>query len=264
MNIIGQEIKNHFKSLIIWSISMGLFVSLIMLEFSAYHNNPELLDILEVLPENLMQAFGFVGLNLTTLEGFVSVTIVYIQLIGSIFAVMLGIGLLLKEHMQKTSEFLYVMPIKRNTMIINKVIAGVLLNLMFIVVVFGVVLAISIQYKPSIDFVVFLLLNGLSMLLLMNMWLIVGMFLVGVILQRKSILAIGVMIVFVMYVLSVMIELVDFLDVLLWISPFSWFVASSIFENQSLEIKYVLVVIAFSVTLLVTLIRVYKNKNIVT
>ncbi len=264
MNIIYQEIKNHFKSWSIWSIAMGLFVFLIMLEFSAYYNNPELLDILEVLPQDLMQAFGLVGLNLTELEGFVSVTIVYVQLMGSIYAIMLGIGLLLKEHTQKTSEFLYVMPIKRNKMLLSKVGAGVVLNFLFIVVVLMFVFFSSMSYNPSIAFGVYLIRNGVSLLLLMNMWLVVGMFLVAVVLQRKSVLAFGVMIVFVMYVVNVMIELVDFLELLVWVSPFSWFVAREIFVNQGLELNYVIVSLGYTFVFLVTLLYVYQHKNIVT
>src|SRR5690554_6027872 len=101
MNVITQEIKYHLKSTMIWTLSMGLFGVFIMLEFSAYYNNPELLEILDVLPESLMKAFGFNGANLTSLQGFLSVVYFYVQLIGALFAVMLGVTLLLKEHKHK-------------------------------------------------------------------------------------------------------------------------------------------------------------------
>ena len=46
MNIFLRELKANFKSLIIWSVIVALFVATGISKFSAYYNNPDMLEML--------------------------------------------------------------------------------------------------------------------------------------------------------------------------------------------------------------------------
>ena len=50
MNIFLRELKANFKSLIIWSVIIALFILMGISKFSAYAGNPEMLKILDALP----------------------------------------------------------------------------------------------------------------------------------------------------------------------------------------------------------------------
>ena len=164
MNVIKQEIHYHFKSLLIWAISLGLFVAIFSTEFSAYYNNPELLDILDAFPEELLKAFGIAGANLTTLDGFMSLVMIYMYLIGSVFGILLGATLLSKEHKARTAEFLLVMPVKRIKLLLDKIGAAFIMNFVLVVVVFAMMIGFVLQYNPNQDFFLFMGLSSLIMI----------------------------------------------------------------------------------------------------
>ena len=50
MNIFLRELKANFKSLIIWSVIIALFILMGISKFSAYAGNPEMLKILDFFP----------------------------------------------------------------------------------------------------------------------------------------------------------------------------------------------------------------------
>jgi len=102
MNIFVRELKANFRSLIIWSVIVILLVVEALTEFSAFVGNPDMLAVLDSMPQALLDAFTMQAFNLTTITGFFGVMFTYLALILSIAAAMWGSDIISKEERDKT------------------------------------------------------------------------------------------------------------------------------------------------------------------
>ena len=125
MNIFLRELKANFRSLLIWSGIMFLFLTMGMSKFSAYEGNPEMLEILNSMPPALLAAFNMNAFNLTTVTGFFGVMFTFFALLVSISAVMWGSDIISKEERDKTVEFALTLPIPRRKLVTAKILAAV-------------------------------------------------------------------------------------------------------------------------------------------
>lgn len=225
------ELKTHRKSFFFWALSLFVFIFLIMIEFSAYRDNPQLLEILEVFPQEMLIAFGLIGANLTTVSGFTSLTLLYIQLALAIYASLLGVIIVGKETRWKTSDFLYVMPRSRIQLLIVKFGAGLIMvsGLTLLVGVFFAVVAL--QYEPEPLFFSFLVRSHLAMLLTVLVFYALGYLLSTTLKSSKLASTLASVSVFALYILSILISLVSTLEWLKPISVFSWISFPELIES---------------------------------
>jgi ABC-2 type transport system permease protein len=214
------ELKSHRKSFFFWSLSLLAFIILIMMEFSAYRSNPELLEILEVLPQELLAAFNLIDVNLTTVSGFTSITLDYIQLALAIYASLLGAIIVSKEARWRTSDFLYVMPQSRFRINTIKFIAGFILMTLMVCLVGCVFVLVASQYTPETTYWAYLMRAHLMLWLILTFFYGFGFFLGSVVKSSKLASTIASVSVFVLYILSVFLNLVDSLS---WLKPVSIF-----------------------------------------
>lgn len=262
MNIIRQELKNNRRSIIIWTLSSALFMAFVMLEFDAYHNNPELLEIVDVLPKELIEMFGLGNLNLSQLDGFLKLALVYGQLVGAVYAMMLGINSMLKEILLKTTEFILVMPIKREKLIINKVVANAILMLVLVVGMMVSLALSGLPYGMGSDEFKLLGLAGIAIYGMMFLLLSLGMLLTAIFKPKKSLSLIGLLLVFGAYIFNVMINLLSRLDYLRWISPFAWFDIASI-HSEGFNIYYMILALLLIIISLLLTLNQYQKRSIV-
>ena len=211
-----------------------------MSEFSAYYNNPEMGKILDTMPKALMDAFSMSGANLTTVSGFVSMTSVYFYITLAIYAVLLGSSIISKEERDKTVEFFLTLPISRQKIIIGKWSA--VINCIIINAVTGLTLyATTAKYEPGIEFNKFLLLMLLAMFIIQMIFLSIGMFLAAVTKRYRKSGTYSVSILLAAYFLSVLIGMSKKIDFLKYITPFKYFEANYIFQEGSLEGVFLLI-----------------------
>ncbi len=138
MNIILRELRANFKTLMIWSISIIVFLAMGMMEFAAFSTmGEEANKAMEVLPDFMQKIFGFATISLTDIRGYFSVYNVFFILLLGIHASMLGATIIAKEARDKTADFLMVKPITRQQMITSKLIAA-FINLVILNVVLTV------------------------------------------------------------------------------------------------------------------------------
>jgi ABC-2 type transport system permease protein len=262
MNIIKQELKQNFKSWLIWIVSLSLFIAMMMLEFSAYKDNPELLAILDAFPKEMLDAMGLSGVNLTTVSGFTSVSTLYISLMVSIYAIMLGSNLLAKERKNKTSEFIFVMPVKRERLLVYKWFVGLIYSILMSVFVHLAIIISTFSYNPDSLFFEYIGWSTLAMSILLGLYMSFGLFLASMLLRPKLSLIIGPVVVFVTYIMSILIGLVEQLNWLRWLTPFEYFKSSYILQNLSVQWQFALIsgVIIFASLGLTVLF--YRHKDI--
>ncbi|NQT59093.1 MAG: ABC transporter permease subunit [Bacteroidetes bacterium] len=241
MNIIRRELRAHMKSLLIWIGCIAFFIAIMMSEFSAYANNPEMGAILDSMPKALLDAFSISGSNLTTVSGFLSIASVYFFIMLAIYAVLLGSSIISKEERDKTVEFFLTLPISRQRVIISKWISAVI-NCIIINAATGLVLYITTaKYEPDNDFYKFLGLMLLGMFIVQMIFLSIGMLLAAIMKRYRKSGTYSVSILLVTYILSVLVGLSDKVDFLKYFTPFKYFKADYILLEGTFEGVYLLI-----------------------
>ena len=81
MRIYLRELKANFKSVLIYIGVVAFFVVVGFSKFSAYAENPEILEVLDAMPAALLESFNMNAFNLTTVEGFFGVMYAFVGLI---------------------------------------------------------------------------------------------------------------------------------------------------------------------------------------
>ncbi len=117
------QIKTNKKQIIGWTISIFAIMFLYMILFPSVQDMAQIK--MEAMPEELMQ---FMGMDdFSDMSNFVSYfAMIYnmILIAISIFATVLGAGIIAKEEKNKTIEFLYSMEVSRVEIYISKFLAA--------------------------------------------------------------------------------------------------------------------------------------------
>lgn len=254
------ELKSHRKSFFFWSLAILVFLLLIMMEFSAYRDNPELLQLLEVIPQELLVAFNLSNVNLTTVSGFSAITLEYIHVTLAIYAILLGVIIVAKEARFKTADFLYVMPRSRTHILRVKYMAGLsLVGLMILITGLQFALIAS-QYQPESSYWSYLLRSFLNMSVLLWTFYSLGFSLACVIKGTKLANTIASLSVFTLYLLSIMINLVESLDWLKPVSLFSYVKFSELITHNVMSVQsFVLCAVIITSSILLSFITFPKK-----
>lgn len=262
MNILIRELKTNIKPVIIWSLSVFVFVAMAMSEFSAYYDNPEMAAVLEMVPPQMLEAFGFGGINLTTLSGFISAIATYVYMILGVHAVLLGSSILVKEEREKTAEFLFTLPTTRGNVIIQKIIAGIFVSLAVLFFTFLGILFLSKNYNPDKEFVEFLSLLMRGTFIVQMIFYSIGLLISVIMDNYKKAGSVSIGILLFTYILSVFAGMNKNIEFLKYASPFKYFEATMLFRENAIDSVYLTIsMIVISVGLILTMI-VYPKKDL--
>lgn len=72
MNIIRRELKANLKSTIFWIAGIIFLITVWMIEFGALSNDPKINDLLDSMPDAMMNALGMGSMTLSSVGGFIS------------------------------------------------------------------------------------------------------------------------------------------------------------------------------------------------
>jgi ABC-2 type transport system permease protein len=238
MRIYLRELKANFKSLLIYVGIVVFFVVVGFSKFSAYYENPELLDVLKSLPPAMLESFNMSSFNLTTVVGFFGVMYAFIGLILGIAAVMWGSDIIAKEERDKTVEFALTLPVRRSTLITAKT-AAVLTNCLILnLVSWGMNWMVSGSYSPNQEFYHFLNLGMVYLFVLQIIFLAVGVFLGSALKQHKRAGSVAISVLLVTYFFSVITGLKEEWDFLKYLSPFKYFDPVTILRDSKVDGVY--------------------------
>ncbi|OQY21208.1 MAG: hypothetical protein B6I34_07675 [Anaerolineaceae bacterium 4572_32.1] len=239
MNIFVRELKANLKSLLIWGGIVILFVTIGMAKFSAYEGNPDMLAILDQLPQALLDAFNMQAFNLTTLTGFFGVMFTYFALLLSIAAAMWGSDIISKEERDKTVEFALTLPVTRSRLVTAKTLAALVNCVGLLLITWGASLVSAAKYQPESEFYNFLNLCMLALFIMQMIFLAVGIFLGCAMKQYKRAGSLAVSLLLGTYFLSVISGLNENLDFLKYFSPFKYFDAGMMLHEAKIDLGFV-------------------------
>jgi ABC-2 type transport system permease protein len=262
MNIFIHELKANLKSLVIWSVIIGLFVIIGAAKFIAYYGNPEMLKILDSFPPAVLDAMSMRGFNLTTVSGFYGIMFVYFGLMGAIAAAMWGSNTISKEERDKTVEFSLVLPVSRSRVVTAKALAALVDCIVLVVVTWGMSLVAVRQFHPDSAFYSFLALEMRALFMIELIFLAIGLLLGCAMKQYKWSASTAVGIILVTYFISVISALHEKLDFLQWLTPFKYYDSFYMFSNGHLNTGYVLLSIGIIFACLVVAYLVYNRRDL--
>jgi len=261
MNIFLREMKANRKSLFWWSFGMVMMIYAGMAKYTAYATSgQDITALMGQIPSTVRAALGFSDLDVMKASGFYGMLYLYILLMATIHAVLLGAGILAKEERDHTSEFLNTKPSSRSRTVTAKLLAAVLNVLVLNLVCFALSLTVVEQYAQGENLTPDILLLMGAMFILQLVFLFIGTAIAASGRSPKTAVSVGATIMLSAYVVSIVVDVNRNLDFLRYLTPFKYFTASSVMKSQSLEPVY-LVLSAVIMAAAITATYVGYNKR---
>ncbi len=123
--IFTHEFRARLRSVAIWSLSLIALVLFFFSIFPAFADQAaQLAQMMAKFPPVLLEAFGMNNVDLSTLMGYFSFILVFIELCLAIQAGNYGFGLVSIEETELTADFLLTKPVSRIQVITGKLLAA--------------------------------------------------------------------------------------------------------------------------------------------
>lgn len=264
MNIYVKELKSHRKSLIYWSVGIFLMVASGMAKYAAYSSSGQSInDLVADLPNSMKVVMGFNTMDLSKISGYYGMFYIYLLLMATIHAAMLGATIIAKEERDKTSEFLFVKPVSRNTIITAKLLAAFTNIVVFNLVSYVSLIILIGKYNKNGEAV-----NGdiaitmLGMFILQVLFMVIGSALASVKRKPKTAASLAAGILLITYILSIAIDLNEHIEGLKYFTPFKYFEAKNIMYGGGLDTVFVVLSIVLITVLSIVTYVFYKKRDL--
>lgn len=263
MNIFLRELKAHLWGFLFWALGIVFMVGAGMAKYAAFETaGQSVQQMLDQIPRGVQAVFGMTGFDLSTASGFYGMLYLYVVVMGTIHAALLGSNLISKEERDRTSEFLYAKPISRAQALTSKLLAG-LVN----VVALNMVTLLSSLYfvdlfskEAPITGDILLLMAG--MLFLQLIFLAVGAVVAGVVHKPKAAPSIATSVMFLTFLLSYVVNMNESLAGLKYFTPFKYFDAAILMGDGRLDPGYVVLSSAIIILAIVGTYRFYSARDL--
>jgi ABC-2 type transport system permease protein len=262
VNIYWRELKAHRKSLIFWCIGMVALIGAGMSEYGAFTSSGQSInDLMKSMPKAMQSFMGGGGLDMSTAVGYYGLLFLYIILIATIHAAVLGASILSKEERDKTVEFLFVKPVTRRKVVAVKIMAALTNSLILTFVTFGVSLVIVGHFAEgeSITGGIGRLMAG--MFILQVLFLVIGTAVAAVTKRPGKASVWATSILLVTFILSFAIDLSEKIEALKYFTPFKYFEAKNLLDD-GLEPFFVALSSVMIFVLAVTTFWYYRKRDL--
>ena len=262
MNIYLHELKSYSKTTLLWTVTLVLTVVLFMSIYPAFIKDvASFKAMLEGVPESVRHAIGLEVDQFFSVVGFYSYILLYMNLLGAIQAMNLGIGILSKEVRDKTADFLLTKPVSRVDILVAKMLAAftciIVTNVIYVAA--SVLIVSSVATEPF-SMQTFMLLS-FTLFFLQLLFLALG-FMIAVVAQKiKSVLSVSLGIVFMLFFISLFGSATGD-GFLRYLTPFQYVEPAYILKNHTYEWGlFLLGSLLFIVSIAVSYV-VYQKKDI--
>lgn len=261
--IYVHELRRNVKSLIIWSVVVLLLMVIALAKFEGYHNNPELMKVLEQMPKAMLDAFNMRAFNLTTLEGFYGVMAVYYYLMAAIASAMWAANAVASEEYNKTAEFTLVLPLSRRAILTGKALAALTTSMAFVLITWVISCVGAQRYDPIPNFYHFLTLEMAGMFFISLISWALGLAFAAAWTRPKRAASAAVVVLLVAYVLSTVQGMHERLRFLKWVTPFKYFDAAGLYHNAALNTTYIILTLVLTAALVALSYVTYERRDLV-
>ncbi len=264
MDLIKREFKNSLKSFTIWMVVTALlvFISIIKFQGIGDANSDAITELLNYYPPIILALFGMApGVDLGTLSGYMSIVAYYAMICGGLYGIRLGAGVVTREIVDGTYEFLFTKPISRSKVLFRKLMVGKCYILIFSILTFGFMVASVLCLESSELPFKELLLYGIGILLVSYVFYAIS-FLVATCIRKSEK---SVMIANGIFMGSFLIGAVyDVLEEAEWLRPFAilrYFLYEEI-KVGTLNVVYMVLCLIIVVTAIGLGLVLYNRKDL--
>ena len=245
MTLIKHELRQGRLSLAIWTIAISFLLVVCIFLFPEMKCEMDGVSDVFASMGSFTQAFGMDRLNFGTLIGYYAIECGNVLgLGGAFFAALTAVSALAKEEKEHTAEFLLTHPVKRSSIVTEKLIAVLLQIIVLNAVVLGLSLLSMICIKEDIPWKELLLIHLAYFLVQIEL---AGIcYGISAFLKRGS-TGIGLGIAVIMYFLNLIANITESTEFLTYITPFGYAEGADIVTNGNLDITLVLIGMGFAV-----------------
>jgi ABC-2 type transport system permease protein len=264
-NLFARELKGNAFSLLMWTMVITVLISLTMSVYGTFlENNSKILAMMSILPKGALQFKGISDIDdLFSVLGFYSANnVIYMLVLGSIYAIVLSSNILLKEEYNKTAEYLLSWPLTRSEVFTSKS-AVVFLNVIFLNIVTAAAGFISMTIVKTEPYSInaFLILTLYTLLL--NLFFgAVGLFMSTLVKRSRPITILSIGLVLILYFLYTLSKITESLSKIGYISPFKYVNLDTVNPEYKLEFRNLCYFIGLSLILTILSYQLYKRKDI--
>ena len=236
MNILIRELKANLKSLIIWCLSMAFLIYAGMVKYSAYAKTGEAVnEFMAQIPLAMKDIMGIGSGDLTSVMVFYSIFFMYFMLLAAVHSSMLGVIIVAKEERDKTADFLYVKPIRRQYAVSFKILAALINIIIFNLVTFVISVLSVRQYDSDTAIVSQIFMAMAALFILQLLFLGLGLLLGAAVRKSKAGTSIASSIILAAFMVKVLIDLNKDLDKLTFLTPFKYFNANTVMFDKQID-----------------------------
>jgi ABC-2 type transport system permease protein len=263
------EYKRSLKGNLIWSISLGLSLFLIVIIYPLFKDMMEsMLEFMAALEEtnspflDIMEDFG--GIPENAIEYFATEGAMILQIVGGIYAAMIGFAILNKDEKESTVEVLYTLPISRTEMLSAKLLS-VVINLATFTVITFLFTTLGFIVINETDDISRLLLFGVVDFVMFFTISILGLGL-AVILKPNQSSMLAIIIPFPLYVISIIASATksNLLKVFKYITPFTFAEPVGFLKTRTdFELLNMLIFLGLSVVIIFYSYKRYNYRELI-
>ena len=260
-----REMKVNFKSFLIWLIILlGIFLLVYLMYPSIINsdNNKMLTEMMEVFPKEMLIAFNMDISTMDSAYGWLkSEGFVMVLLIIGCYAGILGSNILLKEESDKTIEYLNSLPVKRTSVVLSKVSAG-LIYIILMVIILGIFNYIGLTISGEFDQKQFLLLSITP--IFPSLVIYFGSIFISTYTRKtKKMLGVSLGIVLVSYILQIFSTIAEETEFLKYVSVFTLADIRNVIVDIRINPLMVIITIVLSLIFLISTIIHYNKKEFI-
>ena len=128
INVFQRELGFAWRSLLVWLLpGMGMIGLTVSMQPEMSKEGSLFAAKLDMVPKELLVAFGMKAADFGEPASYLATNFTIYELIGAVFAGILGATVLAKEEAFGTGEMLYTTPVTRRTVVLGKIAAGLVL-----------------------------------------------------------------------------------------------------------------------------------------
>ncbi len=263
--MLKRELKVNFKSFLIWFLLIiGIFsvVFLIYPSIASSENIKMMDEMLKIFPEEILAAFNMDISSLDSAFGWLkSEGFVFILLLTSCYAGIVGSNIILKEENDKTIEYLTSLPITRTKIVLTKTLVG-LIYIISLILGIGIFNYIALSLSGDFNQKQFLLLSitpVLPSIVIYFLCMLISTFTH----KSKKMLGMTLGIVFGSYILYMLSTIAEETEFLKYISVFTLADIRNVIQNTTINPAMLGISLILSILLFCITIIHYNKKELV-
>jgi ABC-2 type transport system permease protein len=264
-NLFLKELGRNAFSFILWMLAITLLVTLTMSVYPTFmENQSKVLGMMSLVPKSALQFKGISNFSdMLSILGFYAINnIIYMMVLGSIFAIVISSNILLKEEYHKTAEYLLTRPLNRSEVFLSKlsVVFIYVISLNLVTALAGFVSMQIVETEPF-SFRAFLIVSFYT-LLLNILFGSIGLFMSVLVKKPKPITTFSIGMVLVFYFMYTLSKITESASGIGYLSPFKYVNVDVVSPDYRVGFWNVLYFAGISVLLIVISGWLYKRKDI--